>query len=659
MNEELESDLRTVRELFDGGEATYTVPIYQRNYAWGAEQIEQLIQDVTDALRDQEDGYFLGNLVVVDRAKDKSPNYEVIDGQQRLTTLYLLLTTLSNRGIADWSGHEERLQYESRTRSTEALRTVTATVGRASGDVGSVSTEDTSILAGLNIVRQCLAQQFSDDSPAAQAERTGRLDRFADYLRDHVTLVRARLPKSVDLNKYFEVMNTRGEQLAQVDIVKARLMSRLSEDPGAQACFGKVWEACADMDSYVQMALTKGDPTLRSRLFGDDWSWLRPRGWEELRELLVTDSGHAVAESGGSRSLDDALAYYASVDRAAQPPDEDSIRFRSTIEFPVFLLHALKVFRRAPDGEEPEDSDRQLDDKKLIKRFDDALGKSSAETIKQFAFDLLRLRNLFDGYVLKRQYTARTGDDGDWSLQRLVKQASTRATAGYRNTLAAGVVETDEDDADEATRDLLLLQSMLRVTYTSPRTMHWITLLLTHLCDAQSAEGAGREAASLLREFARAQVRDSYLTATPEPTGFAINRVVFTYLDYLYLQRAAAAEKADYRFGFRNSIEHFYPQHPDQEQHGSRVSPERLHLLGNLALVSVGVNSKFSNSLPRAKAENYRLTIENQSPKLGRMAELTRRGHWSDEEVRQHHSEILDMLLQDQCLASISSATQP
>ena len=50
------------------------------------------------------------------------------------------------------------------------------------------------------------------------------------------------------------------------------------------------------------------------------------------------------------------------------------------------------------------------------------------------------------------------------------------------------------------------------------------------------------------------------------------------------------------------------------------VSPEHLNLLGNLALVSVGANSKFSNSLPRAKAENYRTTIEAQSPKLQVMA---------------------------------------
>ena len=67
----------------------YTVPVYQRNYAWRAEQIEQLISDIQDAIDDGEDGYFLGNLIVTERASTIT-DFEVIDGQQRLTTLYLL-----------------------------------------------------------------------------------------------------------------------------------------------------------------------------------------------------------------------------------------------------------------------------------------------------------------------------------------------------------------------------------------------------------------------------------------------------------------------------------------------------------------------------------------------------------------------------------------
>ena len=66
-------------------------------------------------------------------------------------------------------------------------------------------------------------------------------------------------------------MNTRGQQLKQVDIVKARLMSKLPNQYERE-CFAWVWDSCADMDSYVQMSLTRGDTSLRNKVFGDEWS---------------------------------------------------------------------------------------------------------------------------------------------------------------------------------------------------------------------------------------------------------------------------------------------------------------------------------------------------------------------------------------------------
>ena len=75
------------------------------------------------------------------------------------------------------------------------------------------------------------------------------------------------------------------------------------------------------------------------------------------------------------------------------------------------------------NNDERED-EGQLDDKRLIKRFDEAAAKAShggaAEWVRNFAVALVKLRNLFDAFILKRQYTSTTGEDGDWSLQRLL-----------------------------------------------------------------------------------------------------------------------------------------------------------------------------------------------------------------------------------------------
>lgn len=72
----------------------FRVPAYQRSYAWEAEHVEALLTDVNDAIKSKEKEYFLGSIVVtgpVDR------RYEVVDGQQRLTTVSLLISAIRDR----------------------------------------------------------------------------------------------------------------------------------------------------------------------------------------------------------------------------------------------------------------------------------------------------------------------------------------------------------------------------------------------------------------------------------------------------------------------------------------------------------------------------------------------------------------------------------
>ena len=626
----LHPELLTVSALFEQG-AIYTVPIYQRNYAWRAAQIEQLISDIQDAMDREESGYFLGNLVVTPKGSSNATHsgFEVIDGQQRLTTLYLLLTFLEADGSSPYSSHKGRLQYKSRARATEALRRVGLESSLRTGQAqDSMSDEDSSIHAGFNIIQQYIRQH----------EKLQR-HRFADFLRTRVTLVRASLPPKTDLNRYFEIMNTRGQQLQQVDIVKARLMSALP-DPERTA-FAWIWDACADMDSYVQMSLTRGDTGLRGTIFGDDWSWLALTDFAALLQIRSSTYANATTPNV-ALSLDDALQKYAHDGRPESSAEEGNERFRSTLEFPVFLLHVLKV----KNGGEDED-EAQLDDKRLIQSFTQILKNvpeaHRAEWVRDFGFTLLKCRNLFDGFILKRQFASSTEDDeGDWSLQRLKRSGSnSKPTPGYAHVFRHSDPEQDSEP-DSDTRDVLLLQSMLRITYTSPRTMHWMTQTLQWLAKQPSPQAiASADLARLLKRFARAKVAATFLHAKERPQGFGIARIVFTYLDYLLLDEKT---KRNFKFQFRNSIEHFYPQHPNEAQSGTPVSDGNLHLLGNLALVSVSANSKFSNSLPKAKAENFRNTIETQSPKLQRMAQITLREGWGDIQVERHHTEMVTLL---------------
>ena len=492
--------------------------------------------------------------------------------------------------------------------------------------------EDGAIHEGFNIIHQYIEQHAGLDRNA-----------IADFLRARVTVVRASLPPKTDLNRYFEIMNTRGEQLQPVDIVKARLMSHLPDSE--RAVFAWIWDACADMDTYVQMSLTRGNTALRETIFGADWSWLVQTDFAALCNVHApTQTSTAVAMPSQPLSLDAALQKYAHGSEHVSGTEEINERFRSTIEFPVFLLHVLKVKSGGDDEDEGH-----LDDKRLIQSFTTAIKNSpgkEAQWVQDFAFTLLRCRNLFDSFILKRQFAVSAEDDeGDWSLQRLKKNVSNgKSTSGYVHVFRPGDA-SEESEPDSGTRDVLLLQSMLRITYTSPRTMHWMTQTLQWLVQQPRPQDIkSADLAHLLKNFARAKVASAFLDAEEQPRGFGIARIVFTYLDYLLLDEKA---KRNFKFQFRNSIEHFYPQNPNEAQSGAFVSPEKLHLLGNLALVSVSANSKFSNSLPKAKAENFQHTMETQSPKLQRMAETTRSEDWGDAQVQRHHEAMEELLKAD------------
>ena len=78
----------SIKELADK-QTQYIVPIYQRNYAWGKDEIDALVQDIRTAQeRRPKQNYYIGSLIVYKR---HDGSYEVIDGQQRLTTLSILL----------------------------------------------------------------------------------------------------------------------------------------------------------------------------------------------------------------------------------------------------------------------------------------------------------------------------------------------------------------------------------------------------------------------------------------------------------------------------------------------------------------------------------------------------------------------------------------
>lgn len=568
--------------IFD--EAKYVIPIYQRNYAWEASEIEQLIEDIMDNPIDQ---YYLGNLIVNQTDND---TFEVIDGQQRLTTLFLLEKCLG------MTLPKDALRFEAREKSNRTLEKIPNDDWEHLKELYSEE-----IINGYNII-----ENYMKANKLCKKELLQKLEK--------TLLIRVQVPKDIDLNHYFEIMNTRGEQLELHEIAKAKFLEVLETEEDRHTA-ALIWDKCAEMDSYVQMNF---DSKVRNQLFSEDWSSLKNdiNGFESIQKCLSNQS-----EERQFATLEDILQNRP-IYNEDRKNEEENERFESIISFPNFLLQVNAAWRRS------EEKDSSLDDKNLLDNLSRAW--ENADAAKDFLFHLLKCRVLFDKYIVKREYARTYKEDGRWSLQRLKKYDNNKPQ--YINTFG--------DEESKQNKLIKTLQACLRITYTSPKTMHWITVVLKNLSEDENCN-----LLEILENYCKEKVKASnYQNAS----GFEFERIVFTYLDYLlykngysYKNKRIIAPMDDWEVQFRNSIEHFYPRNP---ANGIIWNKQDLDDFGNLALITVSGNSKFSNLPPEGK-----ITFENlinQSLKLKIMKEMVDMGDkgWTEEKAKEHKNEMFNIL---------------
>ena len=611
--------------LFDK-EVHYVIPRYQRAYAWEDKEIVQLIDDINDSTGD----YYIGSLVVA-KVKDKVETYEVVDGQQRLTTLYLLLHYLFSR---DRQVGEvgKTLSFDCRPNSNYTLEHIQDLLSDAKSLVGDEDRLEQSILNGLKAIDQKFMLGAIDE------------DAFVKRLK-MVILYRIEVPEHTDLNRYFEIMNTRGEQLEQHDILKAKLMGYLSNRKKEQEFFSRVWSACSDMTGYVQMHFAKEE---REKIFGSGWNDEPSEDWDDYEECLDMEQG------GDHKVLIKSIikpSFEVEVSDGKLEDDKTKIRFESIIGFPYFLLHVLRVFLSVESisMDEEKELGSLLDDKRLLNDFNEVIshGRMGGKRIKdsrggfarRFILFLLHSRFLFDQFVVKREYA---GDDqeGVWSLKELCTSgAGYKKKAYYANTRLRYENEWEKTYAPR-NKECLMIQSALRVSYTSPKVMHWITELLVWLFDNESELP---ELSDKAERIAAEAVKDNFLATGNYELGVQTPHVVFNYLDYL-LWKEDKEKYKDFVFEFRNSVEHWYPQHPSE---GTFEVWDGIDTFGNLCIISRSVNSKFSNLSPESKMKSYKKMVQKGSLKLRIMGDIIERGTsetWRLSECAKHEKEMIRLL---------------
>ena len=608
---------------------SFQIPLYQRAYAWEDKEIIQLLEDINDSCTEPGSRYYIGSLVVA----DKGSYYEVIDGQQRLTSLYLLLHCLG-------TDIRHSLSFACRDRSNYTLENLEGILMNSS-IIDNEKIQE-SIISGVKIIR----------SELADVDKYG--ENFLEKL-SHVVMYRIIVPPHTDLNHYFETMNTRGEQLEQHDILKASLMSQLQGDNAWMSAFAEIWNACRDMSGYVQMNFNK---TSRELLFGTYWNCI-----PDSVMPLVSNARDNNSEKNSLYQIIKPEFNNINSNHIGDSSDKDANkRFKSIIDFPYFLIHCLKTYvtsKRIKSDDGKELCESLLNDKKLNISFERVLKHGLEKDMpidrkkfaKSFILHLLRMRVLFDRYIIKREFHD-DNLDGEWSLKTLnVSGQRSHKTAYFTHT---SFLEDRQwrSGNDYLHKTNLMIQSALRVSYTSPKVMHWITELLMWLEDhtwelnsfSKIAEDIAKK--SILRNFLVPCKDGNYRLGVGTP------HIVFNYLDYLIWKSDRNLYK-DFTFEFRNSVEHWYPRHPSESE--IKIwNDGGVDRFGNLCLIQRNVNSKFSNLPPEGKKTSFRGMIDKGSLKLRLMSARTVPGNgmaanqnWKETACEQHELEMIEMLSRD------------
>jgi hypothetical protein len=241
---EIRGDAKSIRSLLSG--AKYAIDYYQREYRWETKHISELIEDLTAKFLDSYESkhertavegyghYFLGSIIISDRDGRKF----IIDGQQRLTSLTLLLIFLhSNLADAEEQGQLAELifsqKFGKKSFNLDVPERTPCMDALYAGQNFDETGQPESIINILGRYHD-IEDQFPDDLLGVP------LPFFADWLLENVHLVEITAYSDDDAYTIFETMNDRGLSLTPTDMLKGYLLANIG-DTEVRNRASKVW----------------------------------------------------------------------------------------------------------------------------------------------------------------------------------------------------------------------------------------------------------------------------------------------------------------------------------------------------------------------------------------------------------------------------------
>lgn len=213
----------------------YIVPDFQRDYAWTESNLEVMLNDIMEAWKQEKDRYILGPIVV-------SWQNKVIDGQQRLTSLMILLRALGCCNIDCF------LRFENRKHIEKLFKIL-------GNPPSQTDNEETNNHPTCDKIRAMY--QFTYDYLSKNQVLTKNT--FFEYLMDHVYFLEKQLCQNAEIQHAFEVLNTAGENLKKEDIAKSRIIANMVDLnlEKESELFNFAWLLCCDIENDLDENIVK------------------------------------------------------------------------------------------------------------------------------------------------------------------------------------------------------------------------------------------------------------------------------------------------------------------------------------------------------------------------------------------------------------------
>ena len=584
-------------------EDTYIIPIYQRNYEWEQPQIERLIRDINSI--GENERYYLGTLVTF-RRDDSS--YELVDGQQRHTTLNLIKAVLEKEISFN-------LNFQARSECRQFFNELSE--GKSLPEIPKTQ----NLKQGIEIIKSI----FNDILSTDEDKETFRKKFFGQTY-----IFRTELPKETELNHYFEIMNNRGEQLEKHEILKAQLMNEIKDEENKERnidreVFAQVWEACSFMGDYIW---NNGLP--EKLLEKDEFSFddiVSSLGKNESNKKNQPQTIAALLEKG-----------VETLSEGFKREESKTYDYRSVLEFPTFLLYVYHLINPKKET--------SFDDKKLLETFKDY---KDAET---FIVALLKYRIYFDKYIIKNSLLS-NDKESNWGIRgyEFEKEGVETKETAFENTVEEKKIE--------------MLQAMFHYTTISNDKKNWLLRLLRDKVEE-------KDLYSVLKSELEEEIKDislsevSFWSVSTKIFYYFEYMLWEVYYDYVrgedkvvrpeaiksITNRIKEVRDQFNKFYFRqlSSKEHLLPQSKkgsidiDKTLPTDKQDEERekiLHSFGNLCLISSSENSSANKEHPEYKKESF---YNNTSLKRLMMFETFSVNEWNTQEIKQHQEEMEALL---------------